>query len=35
VVDVLFLRVLLTALVGWLDRQQQEALLLRWSLVIW
>ena len=26
VVDVLFLRVLLAALVGWLDRQQQEAL---------
>ena len=26
VVDVPFLRVLLAALVGWLDRQQQEAL---------
>jgi uncharacterized protein (DUF2342 family) len=26
VVDVLFLRVLLAALVGWLDRQQQQAL---------
>ena len=25
-VDVFFLRVLLAALVGWLDRQQQEAL---------